>query len=108
MAEHRSKQSNRRSLQFSLRTLLVAMLVVAAYFGGRIPVHRELEAARQRMSAIEKQAAAALDRAKAAQQHAEMQRLVAEEQRALAEHQMQATKVLLERQESEARLSDEQ
>lgn len=108
MAEHPSKQSNPRSLQFSLRTLLVAMLVVAAYFGGRIPVLRELEATRQQMNAVEKQAAAALYGAKVAQQQSEMKRLVAEEQRALAEHQIQATKALLERQESAARLSDGQ
>jgi Tfp pilus assembly protein PilN len=106
MAKDSSKEPGRRSLQFSLRTLLVAMLVVAAYFGGRIPVLRELEVTRQQMNAVEKEAAAALYRAKVAQQQAEMQRLVAEERRALAEHQMQAPKAPLERPESEARLSD--
>jgi hypothetical protein len=36
------RASRRPWLQFSLRTLLIAMLMVASFFGGRISLQREL------------------------------------------------------------------
>lgn len=45
-------RSRGRWMQFSLRTLLTLMLVVAAFLAGRMPVQRELE----RLRAIEKDA----------------------------------------------------
>ena len=95
--------SRRRWFQFSLRTLLVAMLVVAAYFGGRIPVLRDLETMKEKMNALEKQAAVSARRAEMAQQQAELQRLIAQERLAVAENRMQATMAILEKQRQEAR-----
>lgn len=93
MTKHSSKEPGRRSLQFSLRTLLVAMLVVAAYFGGRIPVLRELEEANQKTAAAENQAQDAMMRSIVAEE----KMAVAETRRAIAVRQMQAMKTLLEK-----------
>ncbi len=48
----RDSRSKRRWTQFSLRTLLTIMLVVAAFLGGRMSVQPELE----RLRAAEKEA----------------------------------------------------
>lgn len=69
----------RRWLQFSLRTLFIAMLVVAAFFGGResmrpaIRVER-LKAERARADAMLQQAAALMerDRALIAERHSRL------------------------------------
>ena len=88
----------RRWLQFSLRTLLIVMLVVAAYFGGRMPVLRELEATKQRMVDAEKRAADATQQALLDRELAEIQRAVAENHRAVAEAKLQVMKAALEQQ----------
>jgi hypothetical protein len=89
MDEQSPKPPSRRWLQFSLRTLLIVMLVVAAYFGGRIPVLRELEATKEKMAAVEKTAQEAMMQSLVAREQAEAQRLVAEQQLQIARTLMQ-------------------
>ena len=48
--------AGRRWMQFSLRTLLVAMLVVAAFFAGRMPMVRRAELAERQRDAAEEKA----------------------------------------------------
>jgi hypothetical protein len=94
MEDQRKPATRRRWFQFNLRTLLVIVLVVAAYFGGRIPVLRQLEATKQKMSAVEKKAQEAMMQALVEREKAEAQRLA-------AEYQLQATKALIETQSHE-------
>lgn len=75
--DDRPKLTGRRWLQFHLRTLLIVMLVVTAYFAGRMPLLRELEATKQKMAAVQKKAEEAMVQSLVAREQTELQRLVA-------------------------------
>jgi hypothetical protein len=51
-----AKPTGRRWLQFSLRTLLLGVLLVAVFFGGRASVHHLIEAEKKRAEAAEREA----------------------------------------------------
>ncbi len=76
----------RRRTQFSLRTLLTIMLVVAAFFAGRVSVLPELE----RLRAAELEATGQLLEEQIARQDAEGARIVAEERVRVVEAQASA------------------
>lgn len=81
-----SPYCSRRLLQFSLRTLLLATLVVAVFFGGRESGRRLLEAERRRSEVAQKAADAARCRAEVAL--AESRLKVLDQQLALARLQL--------------------
>lgn len=78
--------SKRRWTQFSLRALLTIMLVVAAFFAGRVSVRPELE----RLRAAELEATGQLLEEQIARQDAEGARIVAEERVRVVEAQASA------------------
>ncbi|HZL89227.1 MAG TPA: hypothetical protein VFB96_12680 [Pirellulaceae bacterium] len=51
-----TKPTGRRWLQFSLRTLLLGVLLVAVFFGGRASVHHLIEAEKNRADKAEREA----------------------------------------------------
>ena len=77
------KKRKRRWMQFSLRTLLTLMLVVAAFFAGRMPVQRELE----RLEGAVEEAKKHQERAMKAEQVAVEARYLAERERKRAEEE---------------------
>jgi hypothetical protein len=95
-------------MQFSLRTLLVVMLVTAAFFGGRTPALRELEATRDKMAATERRAAVAIVKAKAAQEVSQKQMLAAEARSIQFEQQVELMKVQLIKAAAERALAEKQ
>lgn len=68
----------RRLLRFSIRTLLLAMLVVAVFLGGREWGRRSLEVERARTDAQQKQAEATLRKAQVAAAELKLQKLAQE------------------------------
>jgi hypothetical protein len=105
MNQHRTS-NRRRWLQFSLRTLLVAMLVAAAYFGGRTPALRELQATRERMAATERRAADAMIQAQEAREVARMRMLDAEVNRLQFEHAAKELEMRLIKAEAERAVAE--
>ncbi len=79
-----TKRVQRPWLQFSLRSLLILMLVTASYFAGRMAPQRELEQAR----AMAVQAQLVSEQAMMAERDARHQLLIAEQARQTAEASM--------------------
>ena len=84
-----SKANPRNRVQFSLKTLLVLTLIVAAYFAGRIPAERR--AAEMEMRAKELEVRAETQALKAEMMAIEAMR-EAERARALANQRLQQIK----------------
>jgi len=97
MIEQESK-SSRRWMQFSLRSLLTIMLVVAAFLAGRMPVQRELE----RLRAIEKDAIKQREMELVAREQAEKALMQAERALRMAEQQRELAADATRRLEEEA------
>ena len=84
---HKNSDPKKRRFQFSLKSLLIVMLVVAAYFAGKVSEQRRAHQIRNEV-----------ERALMAEQEA---RMMAEATRQQAEHAAQQAR------ESQARLADE-
>jgi len=84
-----SKANPRKRVQFSLKTLLVLTLIVAAYFAGRIPAERRTSEMEMRAKELEVRAET---QALKAEMMAQKARIEAEVARAMYEKQLQQIK----------------
>jgi hypothetical protein len=81
--------SRRNSLQFSIKALLMIMLLVAAYFAGKIPEQRRAREAQRQAEILAQQAAVAERDARRAAEEAKMQAEEALMQARLAQLRME-------------------